>query len=108
MLFCSSKNVKGESNYKTPYEVNFRMLAYSRALGKGYAALEMFTKYTNMPPPFTKTAYFKLYDKHCKAAEKVGNESMLRAAEEIGKGKDCGVSVDGSCRKEAILLIMVL
>ena len=103
ILFNSSKRskrtdiVKGK---KTPFEVNTRMLSFSRAIGKGHSALETFSKHLNSPPPMTVTNNRKLLKLQHAASKAVATGSMKAAAAEVSEeGMDCAVSVDGTWQR---------
>ncbi|CAB3982713.1 Hypothetical predicted protein [Paramuricea clavata] len=100
ILFNSSKKterteiVKGK---KTPFEVNSRMVSFVRGIGKGYTALEIFSKHLNSPPPMTAANYGK---RQHAASKAVATESMEAAAQDVLKeGRDCAVSFDGTWQR---------
>ena len=99
LLFTTSKrcmNTDVVRGKKTPMEVNARMVAFTRAIGKGHTALEVFAKYLNSPQALAYTSYKKLFMKQLAAAKTVAVDSMKAAAAEVKakKGEDVPVSVD--------------
>ena len=78
-----------------------RMISFSRAIGKGAAALETFGKYLDTPY-LGHTAYQNLFEYHLVAAAEVAKTSMTKAAEELQETSDNGdisVSVDGTWQR---------
>lgn len=88
-------------------EVNIRMAAFVRSLGRGYSALQNFSLYLNSPPPMTKNNYRKVFREIHSATRTVALESMRNAAAEVRRmdpDQDDGfintaVSVDGTWQR---------
>ena len=100
VAFETSKKQK-TSPCQSTYDINQRMVAYSRAIGKGHRALVTLCQYANSLPPMAKSAYQKLLTRHSSAYKKIAEESMSNAANEVVQsvGEDCTVSVDGTWQK---------
>lgn len=103
VLFNTSKRstktdiIKGT---KSPFEVNSRMVSFTRAIGKGHTALGTFSKHLNSPSPMTAANYKKLLKRQHAASKSVAIESMKAAANDmLENGKDCTVSVDGTWQR---------
>ena len=88
-------------------EVNMRMIAFTRSIGKGYNTLQNFSLYMNSPSPMTYTSYRSAYKKLHQATREVAVESMKTAAEKVrsnpndetSKPKEYSVSMDGTWQK---------
>ena len=97
---CTSK-VCGENNKS--FDVNRRIVYTMRSCGQGYAGLENFTSFMNMPKPMTQNNFDKIVKTVSHCAKAVAREIMNDAAEEIRKSDPSivytGVSVDGSWQR---------
>ena len=98
-------------------EVNVRMVAFIRSLGKGHRALRNFSTYLNSPSPMTHRNYKNVFNKIHTASKEIAKESMCKAAQtEIKTAKqetsdlnldldldieptDCAVSVIGTWQR---------
>ncbi|XP_055873987.1 uncharacterized protein LOC129924198 isoform X2 [Biomphalaria glabrata] len=77
------------------------MVSFVRSIGRGLSALLNFCQHTNSPPPISETSYQSVMHTIGLASKKVAEESMEKAAREVGISNeegitDCGVSVDGT------------
>ena len=93
-------------------EINLRMTAFIRSLGKGHSALENFSQYVNSPAPMNQKAYRSILLNLHRASKETAEESMKKAAEEIIELKttaenndvsrpivECAVSLDGTWQR---------
>ena len=104
VLFTTSKRCQHTellTGKKLPMEANVRMVSFVRSIGKGYAALEHFSKHLNSPAPMSKSNYNNIMSLKHSAAKRVAKESMKAAADEVTlkAGTDVAVSVDGSWQR---------
>ena len=96
------------------YDVNIRTVSAFREIGRGYAAIETFCGFMNMPPPMNKTTYQDIVDGMHISYTEAADESMKAAACELvemahednneyddgdGSHVDVAVSVDGTWQK---------
>ena len=85
------------------FDVNRRIVYTMGACGQGYAGIEKFTTFMNMPKPMTQNNYDKIARIVSNSAKVVAQDSMADAAQEINSGKsgciDTGVSVEGSWQR---------
>ena len=97
-MFTSRKT---EDARASKYDVNIRMVAFIRRLGKGHEALKQFSTYLNSPHPMKKKSYQKLLEYHHAANRNVAIDSMKSASVNVKErvGGDCTVSVDGTWQK---------
>ena len=99
---------------KVAYDVNIRTVSAFREIGRGYAAIETFCGFMNMPPPMNKTTYQDIVDGMHISYTEAADESMKAAACELvemahednneydagdGSHVDVAVSVDGTWQK---------
>lgn len=80
-----SFKTSGEGTRSGHSEVNLRMVAFVRSLGRGFSALENFSLYVNTPPPMTQNNYKKIFRSIHSASKDVALESMNCAAAELRK-----------------------
>ena len=89
------------------FEVNQRVTYAMRSCGQGYAGIEKFTTFMNMPPPMTANNYKKTARNVREAAILVAEITMKDAAEELRSQSnasedeiaDTAVSCDGTWQK---------
>uniref|UniRef100_A0A0B7BM11 Mutator-like transposase domain-containing protein n=1 Tax=Arion vulgaris TaxID=1028688 RepID=A0A0B7BM11_9EUPU len=92
-------------------EVNVRMVAFVRSIGRGHSALQNFSMYLNSSQPMTRKTYSRTLHRIHSASKDIAMESMNAAAKEVRELKtsgmvndtptesnaaDCTVSLDGS------------
>ena len=97
-IYTSNKTEDGRAS---KYEVNVRMVAFVRSLGKGNEALELFSTYMNSPQPMNNTSYKTLLQHNHAANRKVAFASMSSAGVNVKStvGGDGTVSVDGTWQR---------
>lgn len=103
----TSKQVNREKKGPKPFEVNTRMVLAFREIGRGYNALNTFTRCMNMNRPMTQKNYDNITKSLHESYLKVSEISKKKAAKELFEklGKDtsteaeCDVSVDGTWQK---------
>ena len=100
-----TKNTTGKQG-RSPYDVNVRMVAAFREIGRGYEPLQNFSRVANLHG-MTRTCYDAINDKLGDAYDSVAKKSMSKAAETVfdksEKSTDghglCRVSLDGSWQR---------
>ena len=94
---------------KIPYDVNVRTIMAFREIGKGYAGIESFCGYMNMPPPMAVTTYHETIANMHSVYMECAEFNMKAAANEIREElleectaesiADVDVSVDGTWQR---------
>ena len=80
-----------ESNFCTSnkanraYDVNKRFVYSMRTCGQGYASMEKFCTFMDMPKPMNKNNYTKLSRNIATACKETAGETMKEAADELDK-----------------------
>lgn len=94
---CSTAKDTGSAH--GPYEINQKMVAFSREVGKGHATLNTFSRVINSPNIDHRT-YDKLSQKLQNVTKLEAEKCMLDAASKIKEtGTDTIVSLDGTWKK---------
>ena len=97
-----------KSSAHNSYDINKGMVYTMRACGQGYAGLETFTAFMNMPKPMTANNYDKIVSQVTECVKSVAEQTIADAAEEIRNGQnpdssetviDTAISCDGSWQR---------
>lgn len=95
-------------------EVNVRMVAFVRSIGRGHSALQNFSMYMNTSQPMARRAYKRTLHRIHSASKDIAMDSMNAAAKEVRELKtsgmvndrptesdvaDCAVSLDGTWQR---------